>query len=170
MTTADEGAFPESGDAPRGGMSTMTFILIVVALTLLAAGVGFFGGMQILASVERSLREKAAETEVLAGELQTLNGDNVQVLPPIVTNLAGHEKVWIRLEGSLVFRSDVPDDAEALAATVAKDIVAFLRTISVDQLEGGIGFQHLSEDLNDRVRVRSNGRVQELIIQGLIIE
>ena len=32
------------------------------------------------------------------------------------------------------------------------------------------GFQHLREDLNDRVRVRSGGKVRDLVIQSMIIE
>jgi flagellar FliL protein len=42
--------------------------------------------------------------------------------------------------------------------------------LSIDQIEGPSGFQHLREDLNDRVRVRSEGKVLELIIQSLILE
>jgi flagellar FliL protein len=87
-----------------------------------------------------------------------------------VANLSGVPTVWIRLESSLVFRDELPNDADALSAKIAEDIVAFLRTVSAEQIEGASGFQHLSEDLNDRVRVRSGGRVQELIVQGLIVE
>jgi flagellar FliL protein len=77
--------------------------------------------------------------------------------------------VWIRLEASLVFDT-IPVDAETLSARISEDIVGFLRTVSMKQIEGATGFQNLSEDLNERVRVRSNGRVRELIIQGLIVE
>ena len=61
-------------------------------------------------------------------------------------------------------------ESEAMIAEVTEDIVAFLRTVPLEQLEGPSGFQHLREDLNDRARVRSKGRVSELIVQGLVIE
>ena len=61
-------------------------------------------------------------------------------------------------------------ESEAMIAEVTEDIVAFLRTVPLEQLEGPSGFQHLREDLNDRARVRSEGRVNELIVQGLVIE
>lgn len=170
MTMADESGVADAGRGPQGGVSTLVFILVVVALTLVAAGAGFFGGLQILAGAEQNTRTQEDKSRVLLGGLQHMSAANVTVLPPIVTNLSGKPPVWIRLESSLVFHDEAPDDADALAATIAKDIVAYLRTVEVKQIEGAIGFQHLSEDLNDRVRVRTGGRAGELIIQGLIVE
>ena len=48
-------------------------------------------------------------------------------------------------------------------------IIARLRP-KLAQIQGASGFQHLREDLNDRVRVRSGGKVRDLVIQSLIIE
>jgi flagellar FliL protein len=162
-TSAAEGVAP-----PPRQLSTFHFILIVTALTLAAAGAGFLSGLQILSSAEKTVATKGGEPPPLGG-LQHVDSANVKPLSPIVTNLAGSPPVWIRLEASLVFHEN-SEGADALAAHISEDIVGFLRTVSVAQLEGAIGFQHLSEDLNDRVRVRSNGRVRELVIQGLIIE
>ena len=63
-----------------------------------------------------------------------------------------------------------PPDADALTARIQEDVVGYLRTVSLKQIEGATGFQYLSEDLNERVRARSDGVVRELIIQGLIVE
>ena len=49
--------------------------------------------------------------------------------------------------------------SNALAAAIAEDIVAYLRTVPLAQLEGPSGFLHLREDLNDRARIRSGGKV-----------
>jgi flagellar protein FliL len=168
----DEEGFGESGAAPPPpkSMSMVTFIFILFALTVLAAGLGFFGGLQILANAERMLHSRANDAQGVAGIVPDIKAANLKVLPPIVTNLSGGKDVWIRIESSLVFRDEVPDDADALATRIGEDIVAYLRTVSARQIEGASGFQHLCEDLNDRVRVRSNGRVQELVIQGLIVE
>lgn len=170
MTTdVDEEELAEAGPAPEQSMSMVTFVIVLVGLTLVAVGAGFMGGLQIVASVEQNAPKEEEDRKISPGELQ-LKAANIRVLSPIVTNLAGTPQVWMRLESSLVFQDEVPGDADALAAQISEDIVAFLRTVPVAQIEGAIGFQHLSEDLNDRVRVRSNGRVQELIIQGLIVE
>jgi flagellar FliL protein len=61
-------------------------------------------------------------------------------------------------------------DAGTLSAQIVEDIVAFLRTVSLTQIQGASGFQHLREDLNDRVRVRSGGKVRDLVVQSMIIE
>jgi flagellar FliL protein len=166
---AEEEADAEAGPAPARPMSTTFFLAILAALTLAAGGAGFFGGLQILATAEQALRSGGSEAAGPAGG-GSAESANLKVLTPIVTNLAGSPPVWIRLEGTLLFRDEIPPDADALATRITEDIVAFLRTTSVDRIEGATGFQHLSEDLNDRVRVRSEGRVRELIIQGLIIE
>lgn len=169
MTVTEDGG-AETGQPPPRQMSLLFFILIVLGLTLVAGGVGFWGGLQILASAERTIRGQAAEPPGLLADLQHGENANLKVLTPIVTNLAGSPAAWIRLEASLMFRHEIPADADGLAARITEDILGFLRTISLKDIEGATGFQHLSEDLNDRVRVRSDGRVRELIIQGLIVE
>lgn len=161
-------AAEDTGKGAAGRMSTVTFLMVVAGLTLVAAAVGFFGGMQILSSAGEQTPKPASAAAAAA--IQNMSGANVKVMSPIVTNLAGGERTWIRLESSLIFADEIPGDADALAARISEDIVAFLRTLGVEQIEGPSGFQHLGEDLNDRVRVRSNGRVRELIIQGLIVE
>ncbi len=165
---ADDGNAADGARAPRQ-LSTFHFILIVAALTVAAGGVGFLCGQQILGSVQQSVRSQETDPPVLIDGLQHLESANLKPLAPIVTNLAASPPVWIRLEASLAFH-EPPDDVDALAARISEDIIGYLRTVSVPQLEGATGFQNLSEDLNDRVRVRSNGRVRELIIQGLIVE
>ena len=74
-------------------------------------------------------------------------------MTPIVTNLAGSPPVWIRLEASLVF-DDYPEDADMLSARISEDIVGFLRTVSMQQIEGAIGFQHLTRG-SERPRARA---------------
>jgi flagellar FliL protein len=154
--------------AREGGLSPASFLMVVAALTLVAVAAGFLGGTQLLASAGKSA---PAQTKgAAAAAVQNISGEHVKVLGPIVTNLGGNAHSWIRLESSLVFPDEVPADADTLAARISEDIVAFLRTLKIEQIQGASGFQLLCDDLNDRVRVRSNGRVRELIVQGLIIE
>ena len=42
--------------------------------------------------------------------------------------------------------------------------------MTLTQIEGASGFQHLREDLNERARIRSGGKVRDLVIQALIVE
>jgi flagellar FliL protein len=48
--------------------------------------------------------------------------------------------------------------------------LGFLQTLSVLQLGGPSGLQHLREDLNDRAIVRSDGRVRELVIESIVVQ
>jgi len=153
----------------KGQLSMTQFLLIVAGLTLLAAAVGFLSGQQIVSTADAPPPAETAQPAGYLGERQRMERAKLQPLAPIVTNLADTPVVWIRIESSLVFE-EIPEDVEALSARISEDIVAFLRTISVKQIQGGAGFQHLSEDLNERVRARSGGLVNELIIQGLIVE
>lgn len=165
---ADEGRIADPENTAARPLPLLYFILIVAVLTVMAVAAGFFVGQKISSAGQQVAQGKGAEAASPGGSKHMENA-NLRALAPIVTNLAGSPPVWIRIEASLVFR-DVPSDADALSARIAEDIVAFLRTVPVKQIEGATGFQHLSEDLNDRVRVRSNGRVRELVIQGLILE
>ena len=168
MTMAEDERVDVASAPPRQ-LSMMHFILIVAALTLAAGGIGFLSGLQILSSAEDSARSKGAAPAEVHGEPPRVETAKLKPLAPIMTNLAESSPVWIRLEASLVFDA-IPEDAETLSARISEDILGFLRTVSMKQIEGATGFQNLSEDLNERVRVRSNGRVRELIIQGLIVE
>jgi len=132
-TTNEEESTSEGAKAPPRQLSTFHFILIVAALTLAAAGVGFLSGLRILSSAQETVASKKVEAPQLLGGLQHVESANLKTMTPIVTNLAGSPPLWIRLEASLVFR-DNPKDADALAARISEDIVGFLRTVSVVQI------------------------------------
>ena len=66
--------------------------------------------------------------------------------------------------------ADAAAGANALVAAIGEDIVAYLRTVSLAQIEGPSGFLHLREDLNDRARIRTGGKIRELVVQALVLE
>jgi flagellar protein FliL len=127
-------------------------------------GAGGLFGMMVLG-------DRGARTEVASPGPKSRTADtiNLKPLPAIVTNLASPKGTWIRIEASLAYGSDGGDSA-SLAATIAEDIVAYMRTVPLAQVEGPSGFLHLREDLNDRARIRSGGKVRELVIQALVLE
>jgi flagellar FliL protein len=90
-------------------------------------------------------------------------------LAPIVTNLAGDEGGWIRLEAAVLVEGKRAVPAE-LTARLVQDTTALLRTLSIRQISGASGFQHLREELMDRMKARSANRVREVMIQSLVIE
>jgi flagellar FliL protein len=144
--------------------------MAMAVLTGLSVGAGGLFGLQVLS--------KAGKPPPAAAKSETKAGDNAKgrfsdkatlhALTPIVTNLASPERTWIRLEASIVI--DGEGDAKGLAATITEDTVAYLRTLSLPLIEGASGLLHLREDLNDRARIRSSGKVRDLIIHTLIVE
>jgi flagellar FliL protein len=62
-------------------------------------------------------------------------------LPPIVTNLGSPQETWIRLEGSIIFDPKRLPHPEAVAGEIGDDILAYLRTVTLKQLEGRSDFR-----------------------------
>jgi len=91
-------------------------------------------------------------------------------LAPIVTNLASPETGWVRLQASIVYDSQAVPQPDILISQVTADIVAFLRTMTLTSLEGSDGLRRLHEDLTDRAAIRSEGHIQEVIIQALVVQ
>lgn len=151
--------------AGRGGG-----ILPVLTITGLAAlagsGFGLFlgKGETGLPSAYRAASEAASS---LQGEPRP--DIRLQAVPSILTNLAGPGKTYIRLEATLALDPDA-SGAEALAAKIGEDFLAYLRTTTLAQIEGPGGFQFLREDLIDRARIRSEGKVRDVIIQAFAVE
>lgn len=149
-----------------GGLS----LVAILILTVLGAGAGSFFGMQIPHLAGGGTGETGAAKQAHLSAHDKVEGAQIRVLPPITTNLANPPNTWIRLETAVLIREEVTPEIDAIVAKLPEDIVAYLRTLPLAQIEGPSGFQHLREDLNDRVRVRSKGKISELIVQALVVE
>lgn len=159
----------DQGAAPKSGPSLVSLIIAVLAVTVLAAGAGGFLGILLYSTVETAAKHKAEAKEEKA--LPEYAGDlTVKTMPPVITNLASPANVLVRVEASVIFDGPPPQDAEALTTQISGDTMAFLRTLSLRQIEGGSGLLHLREDLTERAKTRSEGRVREFIIQALAVE
>ena len=91
-------------------------------------------------------------------------------LPPIVTNLGAPQDTWVRLEGSIIFDSKTLSHPEAMAGQIGDDILAYLRTVSLHQLEGPIGLENLRQDFSERAATRSGGKVRGFVIRTLVVQ
>lgn len=88
-------------------------------------------------------------------------------LDPIVTNLGYPSDNWVRLEIALQFNG--PGDT-SLAQDLHQELMAYLRTVSLQQLQGPRGFQYLRDDLREIVDLRSKGRVSKVLFRTFVIE
>jgi flagellar FliL protein len=142
-------------------------MLIVTALA--GASGGFYGFRVAIPGAER--HDLDANAEEKAGATASLPPNSgLFDLPPIVTNLSVPQDTWIRLEASLLFDAKAVPHPEAMGAEIAGDILAFLRTTTLAQIQGIAGLQNLRQDLNERVAIRSNGAVKELVIRTLVLQ
>lgn len=152
-----DAALPQSLPAPKrmGSLAELAVVVLIGAVI----GAGF-----------EAARPPAAIAERGAPAAVAAEPSTVYDLPPVVTNLGSPQEVWIRLEGSIVFDPKALPHPEALAAEIGTDILAYLRTVSIKQIEGPIGLEALREDLNDRAAIRSRGAVREFVIRTLVVQ
>ena len=166
---ADTDFAEDEGGKKKSGL--IVTIAVVAVLSLIAGGGGWLVGGLIAPKVD--VPETAADAAPLGEgdkkeeKAEDKPRENVIALDPITTNLSYPSDNWIRVEVSLVF-NDEPDDR--LADRIHQDILAYLRTVSLQQIEGPRGFQYLRDDLRERVKLRSEGRVNDLLMRTFVIE
>lgn len=162
-TAASDAALKRS----RGG-----WLALLGLLTLVAGAAGGLSGTFLVSKAEKAVEEKKKSEveEPVARTVATDANVGLTSLGTIVTNLAGPGEVWIRLESAIVVRKDtLPADGVAVAE-IRQDVLAYLRTLSVSQIESPSGLQHLREDLAERVALRTGGKVREFFIETLVVQ
>lgn len=156
----------EAAEKPSGVLGFIIAMLIATAVSVVGGGIFGMYGM----GGTNTPPDKKPEMHAEGHKQPFTDGINLKSLSPIVTNLAGPKGTWVRLEAAIVVVSDGGKEDSVLAGKITEDIVAYLRTVPMEQIEGANGFQNLREDLNERARVRSGGRVREIVIQSLVVE
>lgn len=166
----DKAAKPQTeGAAPKKGGGALIAVLI---LTLLAGAGGGGLGYKMAGTMENVIEARiAAEPPKTEEKPLKFEGDlGVQDLKPVVVNLAAPSSTFVRIEGALIYKNGALPNPAATAAEVREDIMAYMRTISLSQLEGPSALQHLREDLNERAMVRGHGKVKELVLETLVVQ
>ncbi|PWK71644.1 flagellar basal body-associated FliL family protein [Aminobacter sp. AP02] len=158
----------------KPGPSLVVQIGILLMMTSAAIGMGWVSGGYLRGEAKPA--EQAASEAAKPGAPAKASTDHgnaslaaatVVQLPTITANLAAPDTMWVRLEVSLVL--DAPQPPE-LAVRVHQDLVAFVRTLRIHQLQGASAFRHLKTDLDERAAVRSDGHVKEVLIRTLLFE
>lgn len=150
-----------------GGKANL--IVTIGALTVLAV----IGGGLVGKLVADRLRAAPATppAAAAAAPMPYASDTEVRELAPIVTNLADPASARMRLQVAIVFpKTAVAEDANVLSVNIADDLVAFVKTLTLAQLQGASGLQDLREDLNERAAVRSQGKVREVVIEALVVQ
>jgi flagellar protein FliL len=135
---------------------------IVVCLAA-STGAAFEALRPAASTAEKAMQESTA-SEPLA------QASPIVDLPPIVTNLGAPQDTWVRLEGSIIFDPKTLPHPEAVAGQIGDDVLAYLRTLTLHQLEGPIGLENIRQDLNERAATRSGGKVRAFVIRTLVVQ
>lgn len=164
----------DSAPVNKTGPSAIVQVALVLGLTVAAIGIGWVSGIYLVTRTPVPETTTSAQTpqpshavEASMNNTQAREAAGILYLDPITTNLAGNEKIWIRLELALVFNGEID---LVLAQTIHQDILAYLRTAKMNQLTGASGFQHLRSDLTERISTRSAGKVENILIRTLLFE
>ncbi len=154
-----------TGTAKQPG--TMGTIITMAALTVLAIGAGGLVGKLI----GTRIHPPPATAPVASATPQPYTGGiEIKELPPIVANLADSGNAAVRLQVAIVYNKKPDENVAVLTARIGDDLVAFLKTLTLAQLQGASGLQNLREDLNERASIRSQGSVREVIIETLVTQ
>nr|WP_099056641.1 flagellar basal body-associated FliL family protein [Rhizobium sp. ACO-34A] len=170
-------------DAESTGKKKSALIVTITSVAVLSV-VGLGGGWLVGKMLAPALtppagQEAPAEPEAKAaggheaggekGEIPNISASqpNLVSLDPIVTNLAYPSENWIRIELALLFNG-TPDPA--LAEEIHQDVLAYLRTVSLQQVQGPRGFQYLRDDVSEIVDQRSQGRISKVLFRMFVIE
>ncbi len=123
------------------------------------------------AKAEHGEATEEAATEEAEPEEEPLDLHALKVtrFPPVLTTLAEPKGKWIRLEGAIL-SAEGETPPELLAEKSGEQILAYLRTLRLSQIEGPSGYLGLKSDLNETVKVLSGGEVKGVLIHGLVVE
>ncbi|WP_407521747.1 flagellar basal body-associated FliL family protein [Methylobacterium oryzisoli] len=158
-------------DDKAGSGKAKGWIGALALMTLVAIGTGGGLGTYLVSKVEKAVDLKKKDEEGKARKVLTYTGDlSLRSVGPLVTNLVDSGDAWVRLEGAIIFKTGVLANPDVTVAEIRQDVLAYLRTMSLAQIEGASGLQHLREDLTERVGLRTKGQVREFIIETLIVQ
>jgi flagellar FliL protein len=161
--------------APSGSVSSkegsLRWLLTLGLLTLLSAAIGGGFGLVMVSGIERQVEEKYKALPQKAEVISPYTGNiAIKKIAPVVTNLTGSESDWVRIEASIVYKPGDELNPDVLVSETRQDILSYIRTMSLAQIQGPSGLLHLREDLNERARLRSKGMIQELVLETLIVQ
>jgi len=176
MTAAVKAAAAAEAPPAKSGPSLVIQLGLLVALTAAAAGMGWVSGGFLPAGKAGDEPAAAAHAPAAGGHGEAKKdghgeeasaSDTIIPIAAITTNIAAPSDVWVRMEVSIVL--DEPQPAE-LPGIIQQDLLAYIRTVKMHEIEGASGFRHLKENIEERARVRSDGHVKQVLIRTLLFE
>lgn len=152
------------------GEGMVSLMIAIAAVTIVAAG-GAAAAAWFETGRQKSETAGAATCGPEERQIAQL-GDQVTFvlnLPSIVTNLAGEDAPWLRLDVSVVVPNTTPQK-EQLAAQLSQDFLGYVRSLNVSELSGGTNLYLLKEDLTELAKARTSEGSLDVLIRSFLIE
>ena len=172
MAAAPNDTAAAAAPAPKSGPSLVVQLGALIVMTLAAAGMGWVSGGFLTPG--KSGAETAGHAPAGAHEAKggghgdaAPASDTVIPLGAITTSIASPDDIWVRMEVSIVL--DAPQ-GEDLPDIIQQDLLAYIRTVKMHEIEGASGFRHLKQNLEERAAIRSDGHVKQVLIRTLLFE
>lgn len=147
--------------------SALAFLAVTLVGVVAGGGGAWFQARQ-------STRELVASAPVCEGatpgKVQLSDAASTLIeIPTIITNLAGENAPWVRLEVSVVLPAGFADKTR-VAAQLAQDFLGHVRTLQSMQLAGGTNLHYFREELREIARIRTSQDSLDVLIKTLVIE
>jgi flagellar protein FliL len=150
-------------------MSLVTSIVGVAVITVIAGAAGVAGAWVVQTQQALDGFKSAGHNLNQVPDGRLPKGVLIKPIPTILTNLAGDKRAWARLDLSVLLAHDFPH-SERLIHEISQDTLVYLRSVTPGQIEGPTGLAFLLEDLEERAKVRSNGKSIGLLLRSFVIE
>lgn len=161
---------PKDASAPSGTSAVDFAIAAVAAVVVGIAGGGGFGYFVVPVGTAPPAKEAAESAGPPAPAAGRFPNDALEIqIPSIIVDMESQPKTRVRLDVSIIVAHGTSESG-SLKNEVREDIIAFLKGISVTDIQGVRGFQHLREQLDDRAKIRGRGAILGLLIGGLVLE
>ena len=91
-------------------------------------------------------------------------------LQPLITNIMLPNDLWVRLEASIVYDQAEVDDPDVMLSEISGDLMAYLRTLTLREIQGADGLMFVRQDMRERIGLRTHGKARDIIIQTLVVQ
>lgn len=156
------------GDGAGGGLVPLILALAIVTFCAVAGAAGIAwlesGGKNDEKAAAAGCTPEQKEQAELDDKIST-----VVDLPSIVTNLAGDDAPWLRMDTSVVVPLATAKKQE-LAAELSQDFLSYVRSLPASDLSGGTNLYLLKRDLKEIARTRTSDASLDVLIRTLVIE
>jgi flagellar FliL protein len=167
-------ALTKANDDPASGRVGDLIKSMVIANLLGGAGGAAFGYLAIPTHepVPPLAKEEspAAKTAPLAPAPGRFPSDAREIpIPPIIVDLKGEPASRVRIDLSIIAVHGTAETG-VLKEEVREDVIAYLKGLTIADIQGARGFQNLREQLDDRAKIRGRGAILGILIGGFLVQ